>query len=569
VDAGGAAESAAPPVAAVEERLPRLALALALALCVLCAWAKFSVNAPRRAVGHGDVAYYTTLAKNLATGRGFEIDYVPSYLNDPPGIPQPANSYWMPLSSVLCAGPMALFGADYRVAQATMIVFTSLAPLIALLIGAHVFASWRAGLLGALLAATFHGFLNSASVPQSHGPVLIVGGACLYFAARSMRDARWLKLAAACAALAHQNRSDGVCYWAAILAAFALRPERLPWRALLAPAAVYAACMAPLVLSNLWSFGRPLPPGLGKAALMTVYPQLYSLPESLTWDSFQAAWPDAVLAARQKALATNAQSLVFAMAVGGKMPGGLAPNAELTCLTVLSWIGAIFLARRRAIGVWALLAALAVLYTLIFAVTGLASFRAALYSIVLFWLVASAAALEWLLAWPARLLGRRGTWVGFALALAACGWIARGSLGYARQLVANGSVYIDEELAFQEQFRAEVIEPFGLDDEVVMCFGETIHEFHALTGLRLVSLPYGEEPEIRATCERFGARYVLLWAPETTMPIHPGLKELARSKRYELLLDTNMLRREIRLWRLRDAAEPRPGREDPTRRRDG
>ena len=49
--------------------------------------------------GHGDFAYYYSLAENLAEGRGFQIDYIWNYLNPPETISHPSNDYWMPFTS--------------------------------------------------------------------------------------------------------------------------------------------------------------------------------------------------------------------------------------------------------------------------------------------------------------------------------------------------------------------------------------------------------------------------------------------------------------------------------------
>src|SRR5689334_8480055 len=128
-----AAEAAGPAHAALERIGPCAAAAVA-ALCVLSLIAKLVINAPRTGLNHGDVSFYYTVAKNLAEGRGFVIDYVWNFWNDPRGFPTPANVWWMPLPSMVCALGMALFGTSYAVAQTSMIVATSVTPLLVFLL---------------------------------------------------------------------------------------------------------------------------------------------------------------------------------------------------------------------------------------------------------------------------------------------------------------------------------------------------------------------------------------------------------------------------------------------------
>jgi len=46
---------------------------------------------------HGDIAFYYTLARNLAQGRGFVIDYIWNFWNHPPAS-HLQHDWWMPLT---------------------------------------------------------------------------------------------------------------------------------------------------------------------------------------------------------------------------------------------------------------------------------------------------------------------------------------------------------------------------------------------------------------------------------------------------------------------------------------
>src|SRR5262245_1621 len=113
---GRPAEPSAPRSAGPERGAALVAAAVA-GLCVISLIAKLVINAPRPGPNHGDVSFYYTVAKNLAEGRGFVIDYIWNFWNDPQGFPTPANVWWMPLASIVCAAGMVLFGTSYAVAQ--------------------------------------------------------------------------------------------------------------------------------------------------------------------------------------------------------------------------------------------------------------------------------------------------------------------------------------------------------------------------------------------------------------------------------------------------------------------
>ena len=65
-----------------------------------------------------DPAYYSLIAERLAEGHGFTTPVlwsfieVGSVLPDPGVLPVPSNAHWMPLTSVVAAASMALFGSS-------------------------------------------------------------------------------------------------------------------------------------------------------------------------------------------------------------------------------------------------------------------------------------------------------------------------------------------------------------------------------------------------------------------------------------------------------------------------
>ncbi|MCA1554683.1 MAG: hypothetical protein LC737_09925, partial [Chloroflexi bacterium] len=96
-----------------------LALAVRLALAL-----------PFTAPGYMDEAYYFVNAATLTRGGGLSENFIWNYLSPAPSLPQSSNAYWMPLTSLVLAPALWLFGAEYRVAQMEMLfISATLVPL--------------------------------------------------------------------------------------------------------------------------------------------------------------------------------------------------------------------------------------------------------------------------------------------------------------------------------------------------------------------------------------------------------------------------------------------------------
>src|SRR5688572_16773446 len=79
-----------------------------------------------------DPAYYTLVAQRLASGDGFTVAVIWSFLEvgnripDPAVLPVPSNGHWMPLTSIVASGAMALLGETWRAGQLPMILLSAL-----------------------------------------------------------------------------------------------------------------------------------------------------------------------------------------------------------------------------------------------------------------------------------------------------------------------------------------------------------------------------------------------------------------------------------------------------------
>jgi hypothetical protein len=105
-----------------------------------------------------DAAYYQLVAERLADGHGFTVPVLWSFLEvggrlpADPMLPVPSNGHWMPLTSIVAAGFMAVFGPDWRVAQIPMVILSAALVPFTYLIAWEMWASRRSAAIAAILA---------------------------------------------------------------------------------------------------------------------------------------------------------------------------------------------------------------------------------------------------------------------------------------------------------------------------------------------------------------------------------------------------------------------------------
>jgi hypothetical protein len=547
------------------ERAPRAALLVVLLCCLATLVVKWIVNLPRSSVSHGDVAFYYTVAKNLVSGSGFTIDYIWNFWDHPQGIPTPSNTWWMPLPSVICALGMAIFGVGYATAQATMIVVTSVMPLLLWLLGRELFRDWRVGLLGALLGTTFHLFMDQPSAPLSHGPYLVTATLSLWLIVRSVRDPRCLPWAGAAIALTQLSRSDGILLVLPLVATHVAHRSWPGWRRAALVLAGYALVMSPWWAHNLVTMGSPGPSGAFRAAFLRGYEQWYSLPESVTPATWLQDGVAPALELKRIVSVLNAETAATGLVSGAAEREGAWDHAAVVALLVLAWIGAATTLRRRFVPAWTQLAAEWAFYSLVFTAVGLESFRTGMYSVYPVLLLCAAAGLLLLARGAVALLPAR--WprerVRLALALGVTAWIVGGQYAFARDSLERKGASIQRLGNFYRVLDQRVLEYRGLKREVIMA--RDVHELHAFTGVRCVQIPNEPEHVIRDVARQFGVTYLLLLGAPGERSTRPALERtIERNPHYALVEGPSCLYGiTFRLYRLLDA---QPGSTAPSRR---
>ncbi len=287
-------------------------------LAVLTACGLLARIAAAAVVGYApytDPAYYTLVAERLATGHGFSVPVLWSFLEvgsrlpDPATLPVPSNAHWMPLTSIVSAGAMLLFGPSWRSGQLPMILLsTALVPLT-YLVGRELWERRSVAILAAVLAIFAGPLLIYYPTVDNFAVFGVAGAGSLYAATRAMRSGRsglWMVASAAAAGVATLARTDGLLVLVAPATAWLACRGIGPWRsvgrvgfgaALLAGVA-YVAVLLPWLLRNLAVFGSPLPSVGGHVLWITSYNEQFSIGHSVGLDSYLSAGVPAIIGSK-------------------------------------------------------------------------------------------------------------------------------------------------------------------------------------------------------------------------------------------------------------------------------
>jgi hypothetical protein len=242
-----------------------------------------------------DPAYYSMIAQRLAEGHGFSAPVLYSFIEvgsripDPAILPVPSNAHWMPLTSIVAAASMAVFGSSYVAGTIPLAILSALLAPLTYLVTIELWRSrWMAIVAGVL--AIFAGPLLIMYPTTDNFAVFgATGAASLYCCMRAVRSpvaGRWLVGGAAFAGLATLARIDGALLTLAVAAAWFVRRGWGPlkvrgsavsvaWGA--ASVAVYVLVLAPWLARNLSEFGAILPSTGGHTLWVRSYNEQFSI----------------------------------------------------------------------------------------------------------------------------------------------------------------------------------------------------------------------------------------------------------------------------------------------------
>lgn len=283
----------------------KLVLAIALATLLLTAhWV--------RVPGYTDADYYMATAVQLAEGRGLTEPFIWNFLAGAERLPQPSHLYWMPLTTLLAAGPMLVLGANFGAARLLFLMTAACLPLGSSWLAVRLGATRREAVLAGLLAALPGFFLPFFATTDSFAPYALLATGVLILLARRMADGGAASAfgAGLLIGAAHLTRADGFLLLAP--AAYVLiRIEDNRWRAVLLILGGYSLVMGPWMLRLLRISGSPLPPGASDALWLRNYDELFSYPPGRLGPSHLLAMgPGELIRVRLQALLHNLLSLL-------------------------------------------------------------------------------------------------------------------------------------------------------------------------------------------------------------------------------------------------------------------
>ncbi len=254
-----------------------------------------------------DPAYYATVARNLAAGRGFVSDVIWQYNIIFAQPTHPAGELWMPLPSFAMAICLRLFGNGWLSAQIPGIAAGSALAALSYGIAREALRgdAWaRVGAWCSALLVALNGVLSYQSVSGDSSSLFsVLVAAALLLAGRALSPsdsgaapatfvARGLTAGTAVGAgaalgLAYLTRSD-VLLIVPALAWIALRSNagaggrkaRAWWLGITFAAA--SAVVLPWLARNLVEFGTPFPMPAARLALLTTYDALFDFPAAMT-----------------------------------------------------------------------------------------------------------------------------------------------------------------------------------------------------------------------------------------------------------------------------------------------
>jgi 4-amino-4-deoxy-L-arabinose transferase-like glycosyltransferase len=255
--------------------------------------------------GIADPTYYFNVARGLAAGQGFEVDFIWQFHNPPADVVHQTD-YYPPLTAILAAATMRVFGSTVLAALIPFILLGGvLLPLVAYALAGAFGLSGSARLVApALVAFIPELVLNSVrtdtTIPYACFAGLTLLGLYRGLAAPQTRSRwRWLMLAGACAGLAYLTRLDGLLLVptaivsAAIFAA--LRVSHLRVSHALAFGAPFVLVVAPWLARNQAVLGTLFPVRLGQTMFVTTVLDLFSYGRTFTLESYLAWGPANIL----------------------------------------------------------------------------------------------------------------------------------------------------------------------------------------------------------------------------------------------------------------------------------
>jgi hypothetical protein len=453
--------------------------------------------------GHGDSAFYYTVAKNIVDGRGIVVDYVVYFFLGLVPLTHYAGDFWNPLAEILLSLPMFVLGTSVFNALLASIAAGVVPAVVGFLAGRRFARSLMIGVLVGLLT-----FFTPYEVLVSTLTEAIIfygafGSLALYLAYKGRTRARYFLLAAMCTGLAHFVRQDGVLLLLTLIACVLMAPiswpRRLAWAA--AAVGVHVLMLSPLLVRNVATYGSPLQPGPASTAFMTDYEDFHAYNKEMSWDTLRAEWGIRGIITRR--LHTASENL-----------GQLKLFAH-PLLVFLASLGAVNLAltreRRRDLHVLVPAAVYSLLaygfYTIVASFSGPGSLPKSLAVVLPFVCILIVDL------FASRIRSVPLMVAGVVLLAVFLGYRGQ-QMNYWSTVYYNGEY---QHYAAVKQLVAADSAQRGKDPATAVIMARDVWDVNAGTGLRAVMIPNNDLDTILRVADHYGAEYMLLPAPRKAL----------------------------------------------------
>jgi 4-amino-4-deoxy-L-arabinose transferase-like glycosyltransferase len=459
--------------------------------------------------GHGDYAFYYTVAENIVDGKGFQIDYIWNYLSSPESISHSSNDYWMPLTSVIISLPLFVFGKSLSVGLLPSIL-AGLALSVLTYFSSKIYSNSRfvafcsSGLILVVPSLFKHSLLTDSTVFYA----LFVSSA-LFFMMKGWTNPKFFLLSSALIALAHLTRQDGLLLIPVLIGMILLsRQQQIKTKLIYVSLALglYFLILFPLMAANYGTFGLPLPPGPFKTMFLTQYEDLYSYQRELSLHSY-LEWGFLNIFLSKARITLSNTKILFNL-----LGGFLGIMAVVGVFNLVAYSGR----RQRWKGYYLLpllfLGILFVFYTLIAPFPGeKGGFVRSSMAITPFLVVIAVDATN-------RTFSSKAA-VGLSVLLVAA-LFSYQSISSTKSTI-NSNTYRDEQFATLKKIVADDARKQGYGEIVIMT--RIPWEVYYSTRYKAIQIPNENLEIIYKVAQKYGANYLLLPAPrEVLEPLYVG-----------------------------------------------
>lgn len=280
-----------------------------------------------------DSAYLFASGQRLATGEGFTVPFVWSFLETGGRLPADAalpiasHAHWMPLTAMVAALGMEVLGPTWRAAQVPMVLLSAALSPLTYLMAMRIWGSRAASIGGALLVVFSGPLLLFGSIVENFAVFGLAGSLALFAAMRSVAEPHhrraWLLLSGGLVGVATLARIEGVLLAVATATAWIIgqgwtawraNGPRAGWLAGIGSFGLFVLTVAPWAWRNLATFGSVLPSTGGHTLWIKGYNEQFSITADTSLGSYLAQGPIAIVGSKLSAWLTIGGYTVALMA---------------------------------------------------------------------------------------------------------------------------------------------------------------------------------------------------------------------------------------------------------------